>query len=397
MRRVPGKGRVSDCIVRQGRLLRRGYTTGSCATAAAVAATRRLLQGQAPLSVAIALPSGEEVEFTVQLCAVTENSVTCGVVKDAGDDPDVTDGMLVMAECARTAGGIQILGGEGVGRVTAEGLALPPGSPAINPAPLRMISENLRKVCLENAYTGGIAVTVSIPGGEEVAKKTFNPRLGITGGLSILGTTGRVNPMSRKAFMDTVRLVIDQYALRGKERIILTPGNYGTDHCVRILGIARENIVQIANFVGESLDYCLGRGFSEILLAGHAGKFVKLAGGIMNTHSSEADCRMELVAAHAAAEGAGQETARRILAAPTVEAALSALDGQGLGERVRARLLERALWHLRARAAGRAEVGLMVFSAGRTILRSENAEAMLRSFLQERQVVTLHFPEGGKA
>ena len=371
---------MSEYIVRQGRRLRRGYTTGSCATAAAVAAVRHLFEGALPTQVVIELPSGEEAEFSVRHCGSTTESATFGVVKDAGDDPDVTDGMLIMAECTLSGEGVQIFAGEGVGMVMAAGLAILPGNPAINPVPLRMITENVQKICLEHGYARGVTVTVSIPGGREAALKTFNPRMGILGGLSILGTTGRVNPVSQRAYMDTVRLLIDQYALRGEKSILLVPGNYGSDYCVRVLGIAREKIVQIANFVGESLDYCAGKGFREILLAGHAGKFVKLSGGIMNTHSSEADCRMELVAAHAACEGAGPEVARRVLAAPTVEAALLILEEEGLRQRVCSRLLERAMGHVLARVSGAARVGLIVFSAGQTIMQSDNAEAMIRNF-----------------
>lgn len=273
------------------------------------------------------------------------------MTKDAGDDSDVTDGMLVCAAVRRrTTGGIFIDGGEGVGRVTKAGLDQPVGAAAINHVPRAMIEEQVRTVCTALGYSGGMDVVISIPGGAEVAARTFNPKLGIVGGLSILGTSGIVEPMSESAIADTIALELRQLSAAGAQDVILTPGNYGLDF-LRSHALVRRDVpvVKCANFIGAALDGAVVAGFVRILLVGHIGKLVKLAGGVMNTHSRYADCRMELLCAHAAVCGGDAALCRAVMEAPTTDAALEFLQGAGLQEPVLRSLLQAIDGHVRRR------------------------------------------------
>lgn len=319
-----------------GRRLRCGYTTGTCAALAAAGATRLLLSGRAPQTVALRTPKGLVVEVPLEQAALeSPDAAVAAVAKDAGDDVDVTDGLLVYARVERAAErGVLIDGGPGVGRVTKPGLDQPVGAAAINRVPRQMIADAVGAVREELAFEGGLRVTVFVPGAEALAERTFNPELGIVGGISILGTSGIVEPMSEQALVETVRLELRQALEQSQEeasarRLILTPGNYGLDF-VRGRGLDRLGVpvVRCSNFVGEALDEVRLLGYGEVLLVGHAGKFVKLAGGIMNTHSRTADCRLELVAAHAAACGAATELVRALLGAATVDAAVALLRGE---------------------------------------------------------------------
>ena len=216
--------------VRSGaKRLRCGYTTGTCAALAASGAAELLLTGSAPGTVGLRTPKGLFVEVEPDRCETDGTAAVCAVKKDAGDDPDVTDGLLVCARVERTASGIEIDGGVGVGRVTKPGLDQPVGAAAINRVPREMIRAALEHVCAETGYGGGLNVTIFVPEGEAAAEKTFNPMLGITGGISILGTSGIVEPMSQQAIVDTVAIQIRQAAATGSKRLILAPGNYGLD------------------------------------------------------------------------------------------------------------------------------------------------------------------------
>ena len=273
--------------IRSGvKLLRCGYTTGTCAALAAAGAVRLLLTGEAPERVRITTPKGWTVELPLEDAVLDGGEARCAVRKDAGDDPDVTDGCLVCAAVSRSEpGGIRIDGGAGVGRVTKPGLDQPMGAAAINSVPRRMITDAVKEVCDELGYSGGLSVVISVPGGEEIARRTFNPMLGIEGGISILGTSGIVEPMSEQAMIDTIELNLRQAAALepgsgGAKRLILTPGSYGESylHAIRLdaLGVP---VVKCSNFIGEALDAAAIQGFSEVLLVGHVGKLVKLAGG----------------------------------------------------------------------------------------------------------------------
>ena len=353
-----------DYTIRSGtRLLRCGYTTGTCAALAAAGAAQLLLSGKTPARLALVTPKGLRVEVEPEDCRLTDDEARCAVRKDAGDDPDVTDGMLVYAAVRRTDQGITVDGGEGVGRVTKPGLDQPVGAAAINTIPRRMIRAAVEEVCAELGYAGGLAVTVSIPGGAERAKKTFNPLLGIEGGLSVLGTSGIVEPMSEQALVDTIAVELRQRAAADRSRVILTPGNYGMDF-LRRSDPALEGIgtVRCSNFLGDALDLAAVEGFREVLLVGHIGKLVKLAGGVMNTHSHMADCRRELFCAHAAICGADNATCRALMEQATSDGCLAVLKEAGLLEPVMESLCTAIQTVLDRRADGAFTVGAVLFS-----------------------------------
>lgn len=351
-------------VLSGGKRLRCGYTTGTCAALAAAGAVRLLLTGAAPDTVSLETPAGLTVEVPLEDCTLSDGAASCAVRKDGGDDIDATAGLLILVRAERREGpGVAIRGGDGVGRVTKPGLDQPVGEAAINRVPRQMIREAAEAVCREAGYSGGLTLTVSVPGGEETAKKTFNPSLGIEGGISILGTSGIVEPMSLRALADTVALEIRQAAALGSRRIILTPGNYGLDflraHELDKLGVP---VVKCSNFIGGALDACAGAGFASVLLVGHMGKLGKLAGGIMNTHSRYADCRTELFCAHAAVCGASTEVCRALLDAASSDACIAILDEAGLRKPVLDGMLEAIDRHLTRRAAGGFRVGAMLFS-----------------------------------
>lgn len=374
---------MPEFVVKGGKALRLGYTTGSCATAAAAAAARMLLTQKAVEQSLIVLPGGREVVFSLEDVEFSSETASCSVIKDAGDDPDATDGMKIFAACSALPRGFELAGGEGVGVVTAGGLAVPQGEAAINPVPRKMILANLEKICAELGYQGGLRVVVSAPGGEDVARKTFNPRLGISGGISILGTTGIVEPMSRRAIVDTVKLLIDKQQLVDPENILITPGNYGRDFIGAGLGLDSGRAVKFSNFLGECLDYLVYKEFKNILLVGHLGKLVKVAGGVMDTHSAVADCRMEIFTAHAACAGASRATAQAVLDSKTAEEAVAVLRGAGLEGAVFAGLLEKIMFHLRYRLKDGPRIEVIVFSEGETVMTSAGAGTLARKFTGE--------------
>jgi cobalt-precorrin-5B (C1)-methyltransferase len=347
-----------------GRRLRCGYTTGVCAALAAAGAARLLLTGAPPPSVSLETPKGITVKVPLEECRLREDWASCAVRKDAGDDIDVTAGALIFAQAAFQNGpGIAIDGGPGVGRVTKPGLDQPVGAAAINRVPRQMIRQAVLAVCGEQNYHGGLRVTISVPGGSRLAEKTFNPELGIVGGISILGTSGIVEPMSLQALADTVTLEIRQAAAQGSRRVILTPGNYGVDF-LRAQGLDRLGVpvVKCSNFIGDALDACAGSGFETVLLAGHIGKLGKLSGGIMNTHSRYAGCRTELFCAHAAVCGASPAVCRSLMDAASSDGCIAILDEAGLREAVLRSMLSAISRHLIRRTGGRCRVGVILFS-----------------------------------
>ncbi|MGQ9497161.1 MAG: cobalt-precorrin-5B (C(1))-methyltransferase CbiD [Desulfotomaculales bacterium] len=323
--------------------LREGYTTGACAAAAAKAATLLLFTGCVPETVRVLTPAGRELCLPVADAAVNAGRARCGVVKDAGDDPDVTDGLTICAEARPIPAGVVLRGGPGVGVVTQPGLPVPVGEPAINPVPRAMI---LREVGSVLPPGRGVEITISVPGGNEVAARTFNPRLGIVGGISILGTTGVVRPMSEEACRESLGLLVDVAAARGLVRLVLVPGRSGEEFAVKRYGFPPGAVVQMSNFVGFMLKRCAARNVKEVLLLGHHGKLSKVAAGVFHTHSRVADGRLEVLAAVAAAEGAAAETVNELLSCTTVEAAVGVLERAGLAQ----------VWDcLAARASARAQ------------------------------------------
>lgn len=370
---------MEEFIEKDGKKLRFGYTTGSCAAAAAKAAAWMLLTGQRKKTISLITPKGVALTLPVLDITMEETRVSCAIRKDSGDDPDVTNGALVYAEVtAKEAPGIAIDGGFGVGRVTKKGLDQSVGSAAINSIPRQMIRENLEEILALTDQKCGLSVVISVPEGEKLAKQTFNPRLGIVGGISILGTTGIVEPMSEKALVDTIRVELNQRKANGDEYVLLTPGNYGCDFIRAGLALNPEQAVQSSNFIGESLDICRELGFRGALLVGHIGKLVKLAGGMMNTHSKYGDCRMELLAAHAGAAGLPPEKIGEILECVACDDALRILKDAGCFEKTLAGLTEKVLFHLRHRAGEDMEVGTILFSKEYGLLaQSDNAMELI--------------------
>ena len=350
--------------IRSGnKLLRCGYTTGTCAALAAAGAAELLLSGNAPEKLSLLTPKGWQVEVEPVLCRMSENSAVCAVRKDAGDDPDVTDGLLISARVGKRDLGIHIDGGIGIGRVTRPGLDQSVGAAAINSVPRRMIAQAVERVCEQHGYGGGLDILISAPEGAEIAAKTFNPVLGIAGGISILGTSGIVEPMSEQAIVDTTALEIRQAAAMGAKRLILCPGNYGLEYLQREL--PRLNalpVVKCSNYIGDAIDAAVLSGFRELLLVGHIGKLVKLAGGIMNTHSHTADCRMELFCAHAALCGASGSLCRELMEQVSCDGCLSLLDEAGLRDAVMRSLTEKKQVYLNRRAGGALRIGALCFS-----------------------------------
>ena len=354
---------MEEFIVKGGKKLRLGYTTGSCAAAAAKAAAYMLLTGRRMEQVELATPKGIRLTLPVEEIRTEADRVSCAVRKDGGDDPDVTTGSLIFAEVSRRDGtDIVIDGGRGVGRVTKPGLDQPVGAAAINSVPRQMIRESMDEVRRLAEDPGGLSAVISVPGGEALAKKTFNPRLGIVGGISIIGTTGIVEPMSEGAIVETIRVELRQRRESGAEYVLLTPGNYGSDFIRDGLGLDPAIGVQTSNFIGDAIDLCRELGFRGALLAGHVGKLVKIAGGMLNTHSQYGDCRMEILAAHAAAAGLRAEWTEEILQCATCDDALRILREEGLYEAALARLTERVGFHLRSRAGESMEIGAILFS-----------------------------------
>ena len=376
---------MNDYIIQNGKKLRLGYTTGSCAAAAAKAAAYMLLSGRRKERISLETPKGVTLDLDIEDIDMRDGFVSCAVRKDAGDDPDITDGALVYAKVACSdAPGVAIDGGIGVGRVTKPGLDQPVGNAAINSVPRRMIAENVEEVMRLFDRTG-LSVTISIPNGEELAKKTFNPRLGIVGGISVLGTTGIVEPMSEKALVETIRTELSQRRALGHESVLLTPGNYGAEFIKSSLGVDPETAVQTSNFIGDSLDICRELGFERILLIGHVGKLVKLAGNMMNTHSKYGDCRMEILAAHAGAEGADAALIKEILGCVACDEAVRLMReaDPALERRALEGVTKRAHANLFARADG-PQAEMIMFSKEYGVLgETPKAREYLKYFPEE--------------
>ena len=347
----------------QGKNLRCGYTTGSCATAAAKAAATMLLTGERVATVRIDTPKGVVLELEPLEVELAEQYVSCAIRKDSGDDPDDTNGVLVFAKVEKVAEpGVHIEGGVGVGRVTKPGLACAVGGPAINPTPRRMITAEVGSVMEQAGYSEGLLVTISIPEGVEIAKKTFNPRLGIIGGLSVLGTSGIVEPMSEKALIETMYVEMRAQKARGNKHLLVFFGNYGEDFTRDVMQLDLEGAVTCSNFVGELLDYAVFLGFETLLLIGHSGKLVKLAQGVMNTHSKYADCRTELFALEAMFHGASIEVGQEIYHCLTTDEVTKILKREQIFEPVMEKVTERIDFYMQHRVHGKIKTAAFMFS-----------------------------------
>ena len=363
--------------------LRSGFTTGSCAAAAAKAAAWMLLAGTEKSNISIITPKGAAFDAEILEIKRTADSVKCAVRKDGGDDPDVTTGALIFAEVSLSdEEGIRLDGGEGVGRVTRPGLDQPVGEAAINSVPRAMIKQEVSQVAEAYGYDEGFDVIISVPGGDEIAARTFNPRLGIEGGISIIGTSGVVEPMSEQAILDTIRVELRQQKAEGCKAAFISPGNYGLDFMKETYGMDLDRSVKCSNYIGLTVDMIKELGFESMLLTGHAGKLVKVAGGIMNTHSREADCRMEIIAAAAAKEGADTGLILGILECLTTEEAFAKLreaDSQ-LAERTAERLMSGILASLRRRSGGGLHIECIMYTKENGLIAaSDGAEEMIRN------------------
>ena len=354
-------------IIQDGKKLHYGYTTGSCAAAATKAAALMLFEQKALETVSLMTPRGILLTLDVEDISIEKNWVSCAIRKNGGDDPDVTHGILIYAKVElKQEKEVRLKGGPGVGLVTKKGLEQAVGEAAINKVPRQMIRENLLEVCKTYSYEGGVEVTIYVPQGEEIAKKTFNPRLGIEGGISILGTSGIVVPMSEEALLKSIEIEMAMRIEEGDRYLLISPGNYGESYIKDFMDVDFSKTIKCSNFIGKTIDMAVNMGVKGILFISHIGKFVKVSGGIMDTHSKSADCRAELLAAHAIRCGADIETARKLLTSITTDEALDIMakaDKSGYFlKRTMEEMMERIDFYLHNRCKGEIDLGAVVFS-----------------------------------
>lgn len=355
-------------IIKNNKKMQFGYTTGTCAAAASKAAAATLLGEEKIEYIKLTTPKGIELVLEVLDLEKGEGYVKCGVRKDAGDDPDVTHGLVIYSKVEFAEDGIEIDGGEGVGRVTKAGLEQPIGNAAINKVPRQMIKEALIEEAEKSGYTGGLKATISVPEGRKTAEKTFNPRLGIEGGISILGTSGIVEPMSESALIRSLEIEMTQQVELGRKNIVVTLGNYGKDYLDGLEDFPLKDTVKCSNYIGEVIDTAVNLDAESIVFVAHIGKFVKVAGGIMNTHSRNADCRAEILMAAALRAGADKETALRILDTLTTDEALDIIDEKGLLQEVIEIICDKISFYLNHRCYGKIKTDAMIFSNSRGYL-----------------------------
>lgn len=367
--------------------MRHGFTTGSCAAAAAKAAAYMLLTGKRKTEITIQTPKGILFPAKIVDIQMTEQQVKCAVIKDGGDDPDITTGAYIYAAVSQTQGkGIRIDGGIGVGRVTKPGLDQPVGNAAINHVPREMIEREVLEICQLTDYQGGLLVEISVPDGEKLAVQTFNPRLGIIGGISILGTSGIVEPMSTQALLDTVRVELQQRSVCGYDYAAIAPGNYGLDFMKSTYGYDLDRSIKCSNFIGDTIDMAAELGFKKLLLTGHIGKLIKVAGGIMNTHSREGDSRMELLAAFAVRAHVEADAVLQILDCVTTEEAVRILKESGKLQEVMEYAMERICYYLHKRGKGNIQIDCIMYATEfGELARSRGAEAWFTLLEQEQE------------
>lgn len=312
------------------RQLRRGWTTGACATAATRAALEALITGEFPDPVQITLPKGETPSFALARETLGKNCATAGIIKDAGDDPDVTHGALVLATVKRgkPGGGIILIGGEGVGTVTKPGLPVDVGQPAINPVPRHMIVETVADLCTAHDIPPDMEITIAIPGGEKIAERTWNPRLGIKGGLSILGTTGIVHPFSCSAWIHSIMRGIDVCRAGNISHALAATGSTSEDAARRFYQFPDEALLDMGDFAGGLLKYLRNHPIPNLTLAGGFAKFTKLANGSLDLHSGRSQVDLNWLAEQAIGLGLNNADSERICSANTAMEALEITQGQ---------------------------------------------------------------------
>ncbi|MDD3367878.1 MAG: cobalt-precorrin-5B (C(1))-methyltransferase CbiD [Lachnospiraceae bacterium] len=370
---------------------RYGFTTGSCAAAAAKAAAYMLLTGKRKETITIETPKGIPFPAKLENIKCLDQNVSCAVRKDGGDDPDITTGTLIYAKVSfvqdalSTEPKIIISGGTGVGRVTKPGLDQPVGDAAINHIPREMIIKEVTEVCEIVDYRGTLRVEISVPEGITLAKQTFNPRLGIVGGISILGTSGIVEPMSSQALLDTIQIELHMKRVTGCQLTAITPGNYGQEFMKTAYGYDLDESIKCSNFIGQTIDMAKNEDFSDILVTGHIGKLVKVAGGIMNTHSREGDCRMELLMAAALHAGGDNSLLKDIMECVSTEEAMHLIEMAGIRDKTMQYLLEQILYHLRKRAGDHMNVECIIYANTLGELAKSNGADMLLQRIQEEK------------
>jgi cobalt-precorrin-5B (C1)-methyltransferase len=314
------------------RPLRYGWTTGTCAAAAAKAAYTALLTGEFPDPVEVTLPRGQRPAFALATTKAGEGEATVGVIKDAGDDPDVTHGALILATVRRGApgGGVTFRAGEGVGMVTRPGLPIPPGEPAINPVPRRMLREAIAEVAAAHGDAGDVDVEISVPGGEALAAKTMNGRLGIVGGLSILGTTGIVVPYSCSAWIHSIHSGIDVARAAGLTHIAGATGAASEAAVQRLHGLPEMALIDMGDFVGGMLKYVRKHPVPRVTVAGGVGKMTKLAQGLLDLHSRRGSVDLGALTSLAERAGGSPALSERILHANTAAEAFAHAEAEGM-------------------------------------------------------------------
>lgn len=352
-------------IIKNNKKLAYGYTTGSCAAAAAKAALTMLLYQEQIVEVRLLTPFGITLYLAVEEIVQTKDFVCCAIRKDGGDDPDATHGMLIYAKvtfCKSSETSVNIDGGIGIGRVTKPGLDQPIGNAAINHVPREMIETQLMELLDKTKQTGTVSVEIYAPKGEEVAQRTLNARLGIIGGISILGTTGIVVPMSEEALVDTIQTEIKLHVAQKEEMLLFSPGNYGETFVDKYLHVKKEQVILCSNYIGKTIDLAVAEQPKEILFVSHIGKFIKLAGGIMDTHSKNGDCRAELFASCAMKADLPYEIVKQLLDSNTTEECVEMLASQQYLAPVMDIIMEQILYYLQKRA-GDVKIGAIVFSS----------------------------------
>jgi cobalt-precorrin-5B (C1)-methyltransferase len=391
-------------VTKNQKKLRCGVTTGTCAAVCAKAAALKLLLGCNVDDISLMTPKGIEVRLDVTCLGADKNYAEFSCVKDSGDDPDVTNGTSIavrieyinannveatkdLSSCFKCENHPWLFldGGTGIGRVTKAGLEQQIGCAAINKVPREMIFQTVADVCAAAEYREPLLITVSAPEGERLAERTFNPKLGIEGGISILGTSGIIEPMSEKAIIDTIEAEIRQRKALEAKSLIICPGNYGQSYMEKYLGLSIADSIKCSNYLGETFDLAVAYGIERVLLVGNVGKLVKLAAGIMNTHSRTADGRWEIFAAHSALCGADRETIVRISECINTEEMLKILDEKGLKQAVMKSICARITEHLNFRSDFRCRLGAMLFSENYGFVgQTENAEYILDIIRKEK-------------
>ena len=370
-------------VYKDGKKLRCGYTTGSCAAAAAKAASMMLVSGKVLNSVELRTPGGIMLQLKPEDIQIGSGYASCCIIKDSGDDPDITNGIKIYAMAELRESGIEITGGEGIGVVTKPGLDQPVGEYAINTVPRKMIRMAVSEIA--ESFECGFRIIISAPEGRAIAEKTYNPRMGITGGISIIGTTGIVEPMSNSALVETIRTEAKMLRAEGRKKLLITLGNYSDSFVQENLKLDLEKSVKCSNFIGDALDISAELGFERVLIVGHIGKLVKLGAGIMNTHSAFADGRMEVLITCGVLAGADISILKEIADCATVDAALEIFRAAGCLELVLDILINRIDEHIKAHVKGAVKAEAVVFSfKSQIMIKTSGADELIREFGEEQ-------------